>query len=97
MAENASFDSDGFSQVIAKELELTQQQVSRLSDKDVDISSMEEICCLKRKDLDELFPELTIKQKIRLEMLKKQFQKEPPPPVPPSAGLPSTPKVRVHQ
>ena len=72
MAHKVSLDSEGFSQVIAKELDLTPQQVSRLADKDVDISSMEEFCCLEMEELDELFPGLTIKQKKCFRMLKKQ-------------------------
>lgn len=91
MAHKVSLDSEGFSQVIAKELDLTPQQVSRLADKDVDISSMEEFCCLKMKELDKLFPGLNIKQKKCFRMLKKRFEREPPP-----AGARSPPKVCTY-
>lgn len=92
MAEQASLDFEGFSQVIAKELGLTQQHVSRLADEDVNISSMEEFFCLKQRDLKELFPDFTMKQRIHFRLLKKQFQKEPHP----SPVSHSTPKVRRY-
>lgn len=90
MAHKVSLDSEGFSQLIAKKLDLTQQQVSRFTDKDADISSMEEFCCLKEEELDELLPGLEIKHKICFRLLKKQFQRESPP-----AGAHSPPKVRT--
>ena len=57
----ASLDSEGFNQVIAKELGLTQEDVVRsLANVGVQITSMEEFCCLKEKELDEVIPNLTL-------------------------------------
>ena len=87
----ASLDSEGFSQLIAKELGLTQEDVVRgLTNVAVQITSMEEFCCLKEKELDKLIPNLTLKQKLLFRLLKKKVWKESPTS---AADTVSTPKV----
>ena len=87
----ASLDSEGFSQVIAKELGLTQEDVVRgLTNVGVQVTSMEEFCCLKEKELDELIPNLTLKQKLLFRLLKKNVWKGSPKS---AADTDSTPKV----
>ena len=87
----ASLDSEGFSQVIAKELGLSQENVVRgLTNVGVQITSMKEFCCLKEKELDELIPNLTLKQKLLFRLLKKNVWKGSPIS---TADTDSTPKV----
>lgn len=85
MAHKVSLDSEGFLQEIAKALELTEQQVSRLKDEDVNISSMEEFYYLLEEDLENIFPgfKTSYPQKVRYRRWKEQFQllKHPPPKV----------------
>ena len=89
----ASLDSEGFSQVIAKELGLTQEAVVRgLANMGVQITSMEEFCCLKEKELEELIPNLTLKQRLLFRLLKKNVWKGSPIS---AAYTDSTPKVSM--
>ena len=76
----ASLDSEGFCQVIATKLGLKQEDVvcGLIINTDDPISSMEEFCCLKEKELDERLPNLTCKQKRLFRLLKNKFWKESP-------------------
>ena len=74
----ASLDSEGFCQVIATKLGLKQEDVVRglIINTDDPITSMEEFCCLKEKELDKRLPNLTLKQKRLFRILKNKFWKE---------------------
>ena len=94
MAQQMAIDSEGFCLEIAKKMELTTEEVRKLVEPNVDISSLEDFFRLTEEELESLFQGIMIKQKIAFRRWKEQYQKEPE--QPPATAHSPLPQVRIY-